>query len=260
MLPTWIKNKRILLWALGITALTCIGKVVLHLIHFEPIPQTSLHNSLVSSTIFVIGFVLSATITDYKESERIPAEFASNIEDMYNDASEINKRYPEFDLNRFRGALIDVLDSFREGTHHSRQAARREIAQLHHSFGEMEAAGVPPNFITKLKQQQSVLLRNMFRVNYIQRIKFIPSATLLVRSISVLVIGLLLLTSTDSFYGSLMIGAGITFIIVYIQMLIQVVSVPFHKKGATKDDVSLFLLREAREYLVSQDKKVVTTK
>lgn len=255
MLLSWFKNKRILLWALGVTALVSIAKLVLHLINFEPIPQTSIHNSLISSTIFVIGFVLSATITDYKESERIPAEFASNIEDIYNDASQIHKRYPDFDLDRLRTSLIDVLDTFREGTHQSRQAARREIADLHQSFGAMEAAGVPPNFIAKLKSQQSVLLRNMFRVNYIQRIKFIPSATTLVRSISILVIGVLLLTRTDSFTGSLLIGAGITFIMVYIQMLIQVVSTPFHEEGATRDDVSLFLIREAREYLIKDGKK-----
>lgn len=68
----------------------------------------------------------------------------------------------------------------------------------------MERAGVPANFIVKLKSQQSQLLRSMFRVNYIRKV-FIHSTTFLVRSIVVLVIGLLLLTNVDPFYGSLVI-------------------------------------------------------
>jgi bacterioferritin (cytochrome b1) len=63
-------------------------KYAMHYFGLEFIEQTSLHNSVISSIIFVLGFVLSATIADYKESERIPSEFAANIEDMYNDAAE----------------------------------------------------------------------------------------------------------------------------------------------------------------------------
>ena len=43
----------------------------------------------------------------------------------------------------------------------------------------MEQGNVPPNFIVKLKQQQTVLLRHRHRVDYIQRIRFIPSASIL---------------------------------------------------------------------------------
>lgn len=66
--------------------LVVVVKYVIRQCHLELIPQSSLHNSVVSSVVFVIGFLLSATITDYKESERIPAEFAAQLEDMYDDA------------------------------------------------------------------------------------------------------------------------------------------------------------------------------
>lgn len=77
---------------------------------------------------------MSATIADYKESERIPAEFASNIEDMYNDAKQTHKVYPNFDLEHFRLNLIEVLNTFREGTRINRRGARREIAELQSCF------------------------------------------------------------------------------------------------------------------------------
>lgn len=240
---------RIFLIALIVTGGVVLVKYWLHYLGWEPIEQSSLHNSIISSVIFVIGFVLSATIADYKESERIPAEFASVVENMYEDAREIKSAYPKFDLEVFRKNLIDILGSFREGTRINRTGARREIHELNVTFGEMERAGVPANFIVKLKQQQAQLLRSMYRVNYIQKIKFIPSAFFLVRSIVVLVIGLLLLTNIDPFYGSLVIVGLIAFIMTYMLILIQIISTPFHAEGTTRDDVSLFLLREAGEHL-----------
>ena len=250
-----LRNYRIFLWALIAALVVLPVKYAMHYFGVEFIEQTSLHNSVVSSVIFVLGFVLSATIADYKESERIPAEFASNIEDMYNDAKETHKSYPKFDLDRFRRSLIDILGVFREGTRVNRKGARKEIAELQVSFAEMEQAGVPPNFVVKLKTQQTQLMRNLYRVNYIQRIQFIPSAFFLIKTIVVLVIGLLLCTNIDPFYGGLFIIGAITFIMIYMLILIHHVSIPFQGKGETRDDVSLFLLREVRSYLTSEGKR-----
>ncbi len=247
-----LRNYRIFLWAFTAAVLTLPVKYVLNHFGLEFIEQTSLHNSVISSVIFVLGFVLSATITDYKESERIPAEFAANIEDMYNDAKETHKAYPKFDLNHFRQSLIDILKVFREGTRVNRRGARREIAELQVCFADMERAGVPPNFVTKLKTQQTQLMRNMFRVNYIQKIQFIPSAFRLIKAISIMAVGLLMFTNIDPFYGGLFIVGAITFILVYMIILIHHIAIPFHARGTSKDDVSLFLLREAKAYLESE--------
>ncbi len=251
MIEKALRNYRILIIAICVTAIVVIIKYIFHAMSLEIVQQTSLHNSMISSVIFVIGFVLSATIADYKESERIPSEFASTVENMYEDAKEIKQTYA-FDLGLFRNNLIDVLSAFREGTRANREGARREIGELNKTFGEMEQAGVPANFIVKLKQQQAILLKNMYRVNYIQRIKFIPSAFFLVRAIVGLSILTLLFTNIDPFYGGLALTGTITFIMVYVLVLVQIVSVPFHKEGQTKDDVSLFLIRETKQYLQNE--------
>ena len=251
----YLKMLRIFFLALGATLLIVSLKYLFHQLNIEVIEQTSLHNSVISSVIFVIGFLLSATIADYKESEKIPAEFASTVENMYEDAESIHATYPKFDLDLFRKNLIDVLGSFRDGTRVNRGGARREINELNDTFTEMEKAGVPANFIVKLKQQQAQLLRSLFRVNYIQKIKFIPSAFILARSIVVLIIVVLLLTNIDPFYGGLVLTGTISFILLYMIILIQTISTPFHAKGKTQDDVSLFLLRETTTHLRSQAHK-----
>ena len=248
----FLRSYRIFLIALAATLILVTIKYTLHYFNLEIIEQTSLHNSVISSVIFVIGFVLTATIADYKESERIPAEFASIVENMYEDAKSIQKTYPKFDLNTFRASLLEILQAFREGTRKNRHGARQEINDLNDTFVEMETAGVPANFIVKLKQQQAQLLRSLFRINYIQRIRFIPSAFILVRTIVAIIIVVLLFTNIDPFYGGLALTGTIAFIMIYMNILIQTVSVPFHSAGKTRDDISLFLLREASEHLTKK--------
>lgn len=224
-------------------------KYFFHLKGWEPIEQSSLHNGVVSSATFVIGFLLSATISDYKESERIPPEFAANIEDMYSDARAIHASYPRFNLEGYRAQLEKIATKFDAKLRTGSRGVSEQIHALSPYFAEMEKAGVPPNFIVKLKQQQMLLLRHRKRLTYIQRIHFIPSATILTRSIVILVIGLLILTNVDPFYGSLAIIGCISFVLIYMMILIDVIRIPFHEAGETRDDVSMFLVEDARDFL-----------
>lgn len=244
-----LKLFRIFIISLIVMTIVVAVKYLFHYLGWEPIEQTSLHNSVISSVTFVIGFLLSATIADYKESERIPSDFASNLEDMYDDAAHIHKSYPTFDLDGFRKQLLAVAKGFTKDARKKSYDARKDIRSLNPYFADMETGKVPPNFIVKLKQQQTQLLRSRQRVNYIQRISFIPSATILARSIVIGVIVLLVLTNIDPFYGGLVITGIISFTLAYMLILIHVISTPFHESGKTQDDVSLFLITDAADYL-----------
>lgn len=241
---------RIFLVTLIVTVLLVSAKYALHRFNLEPIVLGSLHGSAISGVIFVIGFLLSSTIADYKEAERIPAEAASAIENMHEDVISIHSNYPKFDLKGYQAQLESVAVAFMADLRNSKNnQAQTQLHQLNRLNAGMEKAGVPANFIVKLKQQQALLVRHLFRVNYIQRITFIPSATILAWSIVVLAIGLLLLTEIEPFIGGMVLTAVICFILVYVLQLIRVIKTPFHDEGKTKDDVSLFLLERTVEYL-----------
>jgi ABC-type multidrug transport system fused ATPase/permease subunit len=226
-------------------------KYLLHYFEWELITMGSLHGSVISGVIFVIGFLLSATIADYKESERIPADIASTLESMSEDAWSIEVNYPKFKAASYqdqlraiaRGYLVDLRSSSRKSV------TRAELHNLNKQHAAMENAGVPANFIVKLKQQQAVLLRHLFRVNYIQRIVFVPSTNILAWSIVVLAAGLLLMTEMEPFVAGIVITGAIMFILVYVLQLIRVIRTPFHAEGKTRDDVSLFLLERTVDHL-----------
>lgn len=237
---------RVLLLSLAATAIVLVLKYIFIYFDLRPIELGSLHSAIVSGATFVIGFLLSATIADYKESERIPSDFATQIEDMYVDAVAIHGSYPTFDIDGLRLQLQKAARGFTKDVRTKTYDSRKDIHGLSQYFAQMEKAKVPPNFVVKLKQQQTALLRARQRVSYIQRIKFIPSATILARSIVVLVILTLLFTNVD---GGLMIVGLISFILFYMLILINVISTPFHQAGKTRDDVSLFLVNEAANSL-----------
>lgn len=240
-----LKLYRIFFTSLIITAVVIVAKYVLHDLDVEIIVLGSLHTSVIAGTFFVIGFLLSATIADYKESERIPAEIASTLENMYEDARSIQPNYAKFDMELFRKRLLKVATALTSDIRHGKHNAHAQIHGMSESFTQMEKAGVPANFIVKLKQQQAQLLRHLLRVNYIQRITFIPSATILAWSIVCLVIVMLLCTEIEPFFAGVLLVAGISFILMYMLLLLRVIRTPFHTEGATRDDVSLYQLDEA---------------
>lgn len=51
----------------------------------------ALFTSLVAGTIFLIGFLISGLLTDYKESEKIPSELSATIKSLFDDAYTIFK-------------------------------------------------------------------------------------------------------------------------------------------------------------------------
>lgn len=244
-----LKRYGLFIFSLVITAILIGVKILLHLLGYEVMQLGSLHTGVVTGTFFVIGFLLSTTIADYKESERIPSEFSSVIENMYEDAKSIHVSYPGFDLEAYRKQLHQVAQSFSNDVRKKKHTTRLHVHKLNDSFVAMESAKVPPNFIVKLKQQQAQLLRVLARVTYIQRITFIPSATILAWSIVPLAVSMLLFTEIEPIFGGMIITAIISFILIYILRLIQVISTPFHGEGKTQDDVSLFLVDETIRYL-----------
>jgi hypothetical protein len=247
---------RIFVKSIVLTAIVVGIKYILHSMGLEWIVLGSLHGSVISGVIFVIGFILSATISDYKEAERIPAEIAATIEDMNEDALSIHRNYPKFNLAAYQDQLQEVASSMEGDLRNSKSdRAKTQLYALGDLHAAMEDAGVPANFIVKLKQQQAGLLRQLFRVNYIQRISFIPSATILAYAITAIAVAMLLFTQVEPFIGGMALTGIITFIVLYVLQLINVIKTPFHGEGHTKDDVSLFLIERTLAHIAQRKNK-----
>jgi hypothetical protein len=66
-------------------------KLLFHKFGFEFISLNALFTSLIAATIFLIGFLITGVISDYKESEKIPGNMAASLETIYDEAYILDK-------------------------------------------------------------------------------------------------------------------------------------------------------------------------
>jgi len=244
----WQRNK-IWRYATGSTVFIVAVKTALHILNWEVIGSSTLYATIISGGFFVLGFILSAIVADYKEADKIPSDFSAIVENMYEDALSIHANYPDFDLAGFHGQLRKILQSLKDDLITVHRGTRRAVHDLSGYFAQMESSSVPPNFIAKLKVEQGQLIRMLFRAYHIQTIQFMPSALILARSIVMLIVGLLLLTNIEPPSASIWLTGAISFILIYIIRLIAIISVPFQKGDTTQDDVSLHPIDNAIEHI-----------
>lgn len=123
------------------------------------------------------------------------------------------------------------------------------------SFLQMEKLGVLPNYVVRLKQEQSIIRKSILRIYHIQRINFLPSAQLLAQSIVVLIISPLMFTRVEPFTDRMVLVAFIFYIFIFLLRVLRVIDKSFHVDEYSMDDVSLFLLRETGERIKSSKTK-----
>jgi hypothetical protein len=221
---------------------------------FDFITLNSLSSSIIAGAVFITGFLLAGVFSDYKEVDKLPAEIRAIIESILSEGDTLYRKDPAFKEGNqtLKNIAVRFIKEFEDGLSHTRDHAHiehalDEIKNFDLVFDEMEKRGVPPNYMTRIKSEQSNLKKILLRVYHIQKTKFVPSVVFLVDSIVVLVVLFLLFSKTEVAIGYVALGL-LSYILLYIRRLIIVLEKPFRKgKDDTDDDVSIFVLRELRE-------------
>lgn len=224
-------------------------KTAVHYFGFELLELNSLFTSGIGGAIFIIGFLLSSILADYKEAERIPADIRTSIEAIDGDLEAFAGEKPEFDLGQARSILIATIDKLRTGLGHEREhkdipPVLEEISKLTPIFGRLEGMGMAANFVVRLRGAQDLLRRSALRIYQIQRVEFVPSVHVLVQTLVVSIVVLMLLLKTEGDPASAILFGFISYMFVYALYLVRLLEQPFAKGHASVDDLSFFLLDE----------------
>ena len=175
----------------------------------------------------------------------MPAEITASLETLHEDARGAQVLHPDFDLNEFRVRLCAVVDAFRSDL--ASADGRKCLAavnDLSASISELEQLGLPPHYIVRLRTEQSSIRKNVLRVYHIQRTEFLPSAYALIESIIGLIIVGLLFTKIEPGRDAIVLIVLISYFFIFMIKLLKIIDTPFQPARATRDDISLFLLRE----------------
>jgi hypothetical protein len=249
---TPMKSLRLFFAVLPIAVLLTALKMAVHLLGLEFIAFNALVPSLIAGAIFIIGFLLAQLLTDYKEAERMPGEFRSALEAIYDETRVFAQKVPATDLNGMRRILSDIVTALEDclrstgGTCDMNPAIRR-VGDLTDAFAELERLGFSERYLVRLKYAQDILRRSLFRTFYVQKMQFVPSAHVLGQTLIYGSLLLLLMMRTEQALEPALVFGFVSYLFVYVLLLVRSLEQPFRKGRNSVDDVSLFLLRDFRE-------------
>ncbi len=218
-------------------------KFIAHRYGWEVMDLNALFTSLVAGTIFLIGFLISGVLSDYKESEKIPSELAACLKTLLDDAYTLYKSKDSKASQQFIDYHKTFLKSLmlwfyrKERT----QAMLDKISGMNQFFIDMEKEGITPAYIIKMKNDQSALRRMIMRIDTIRATDFVSSAYAIVEAMGFIIVSGLVIIKIEPFYASIFFTLIVTFLISYMFLLIKDMDNPFDyaTNGESGTEVSL---------------------
>jgi hypothetical protein len=227
------RNDFRLVWGVvPLVAVALLAKLAVDLLGWDTVELNALYSGLVAATVFLIGFLLAGTLADFKESERLPGELAGRTETI---ADECQILYREQAAEAARGCIehLDRLAKAMSAWLHGKERVETvldEIEGLNRYFLEFQPL-TQPNFIVRLKQEQSVLRLLVLRINTIRETSFVGAGYVVAEISSGLLVSSLVVANIAALGAELFLLGTITFLLAYMILLIKDLDDPFDYDG-----------------------------
>jgi predicted membrane chloride channel (bestrophin family) len=238
----FLGKSRLLLLNAAITVLVVCGiKLGIHWLGWEAISLNPLFSGIVAANVFLMGFLLSGVLADYKESERLPGEIAASLETIADEAASVYESKRAVVATQFLEHLHKLSQSIKDWLFKKEQTRHlmAALGEMNHFFIDLEGL-TQANFIARLKQEQNNLRRMLIRIHTVRETSFIPSGYIIAKFTTLLLIFGLIFVKIDPVYESIFFVGIITFLLRYLGLLIKDLDNPFgYYEGNSAEDVSL---------------------
>lgn len=239
-----------------LVVVTVLAKLGVDYLGWDVIELNTLYSSLVTATVFLIGFLLAGTLTDFKESEKLPTEIAGRIETIADECEILM-------TDKAAAEALDCLKHLEELTHsislwlHGRGGLQTVLASLrglNRDFLAFEPL-TQPNFIVRIKQEQSALRLLVLRINTIRETSFVGAGYLIAELTSVLLVSSLLFADIAQQGAELFLVGMVAFVLAYMIALIKDLDDPFDYEGEKRSksaEVSLTVIHGLEERMAAR--------
>lgn len=236
------ERKHILAARACTAVLVLVGiKLVVQALGWEVMSINPLFSGIVAANVFLMGFLLSGVLADYKESERLPGEMAACLETLIQEVKGIKTLKAEANIVPCM-TLIAQLTRDTHSWFYKKYKTLGLMEQMNDLIQRIAVLEVwaQSNTLARLKQEVGSLRRTVIRVHTIRDTSFISSGYLLADvTTSFLCLGLLVVKIGPR-YDSLFFVGVISFLMIYLRMLIRDLDNPFgYYEVASEADVSL---------------------
>jgi len=219
-------------------------------------------NVIFTALIFIMGFILAGTITDFKEAERLPGEIACQLEimeDWFVEASVMAARTKDYpaDAPTRQELLTTVRDTARETLEWFKSSAKRSedifpaVKRLDEQIKRMEQAGLD-RITVRMLGDVNQLRRGVTRAYTIARTEFMGSAYALFEFFVAFIFVLLLVCSFRTPVVAAVVTSFLGLTYWYLYRLIRDVDNPFDF-GQGHTEVSL---QPLERYVVRIEKRL----
>jgi len=237
-----INNHYLLLLRVGtaVFVLVCV-KLLVHFLGWEVISINPLFSGIIAANVFLMGFLLSGVLSDYKESERLPGELSACLENLAQEVSGIKLARPEADVGPCLKLLAQISKDILCWFHKKHPTAELmdHVDELTLHFALMEK-WTQAALLARLKQEQSNLRRTLVRIHTIRETSFVSAGYLLADITTILLCVGLVLARIEPFYESLFFVIVIAYLMIFLLMLIRDLDNPFgYYERFSAADVSL---------------------
>jgi hypothetical protein len=235
-----------------------VGLAVLrdHVFHLRPFLEFADIAPILTASAFLIGFMLSGVMSDYKESEKLPGDIAialESIEDTLTVASNAHKGLRGDALRAAHRALAFAVADWLVG----KKTVDDCYAALKGFLPNVETMDkVSGPLAARVLGDVALLRRAVVRVDVIARTTFLQSGFAVLESMVAIVVILMLVSGYRSPHAEYMVIVGISLVDIYMIRLIRDVDDPFrfgpHGPHRGAAEVDLFPVVEYVERLRRQ--------
>ncbi len=239
-------------WALALSVapiivIVAVLKYVYHQYDFEVLPPSSFMSGLISANVFLLGFLISSVLLDYKESEKVPGELAAALMSIFDEVHWIYKRKQSVIARECLQHTLTLTLSLKQWFYKKENTdlLMDKLTRLNDFLENLESeAGA--GAVGRIKAEQSTIRRYVIRARTIRGTFFISSGYAIAEAMNILIIIGLLLTQIGTFYEAVFFVGLISFVNTYMLMLIKQLDNPFdyYTKASGADEVSLMPLDE----------------
>ncbi len=243
---------------LPLVILVSILKFLSHKYGLEVMELNALFTSLVAGTIFLIGFLMSGVLSDFKESEKIPSEISASVRTLFDDTLTIYKGKNSDTAVQFAKFQKSFVKALMEWFYKKERtiSVLNKISDMNDFFVAFENEGVQANYIIKMKNEQNNLRKMVLRIDTIRATNFVGPAYAIVEAMGFLTTFGLIVIKIEPFYASLFLTLLIVFIISYMFLLIKDLDNPFDYSlnGENGTEISLKPIRDLEIEFDGQEK------
>jgi len=239
----FMKKWGLTLKVLAIVFILLIIKMVISQFDLDIATASPLITALVGGVIFTIAIIFTGTLTDYKESEKIPGELAASLKALYNDSMMVrnNDKITDDMRSHIRELLKIMISNFRKNVWELDEIGS-SMDSINDDIYKLAENGVAPQFLVKLRTEMINIDKISNRIETITETTFIPAAYGIAELAVAAVLLVLLFVRTDPYYEGLALIGATSSLLIGLIMLIKDMDNPFEVGKNSYADVDLNIL------------------